>query len=203
MIVDVAYRLFPETDLPGMVADARRAVAWLKNHAADLEIQCDRIVLAGGSAGGHLALLAAYTHDDPTLTPAELAGSDPRVCAVVSLYGLADLAALYHHTGQQKSCRPDDPRPDWEAPPPPWMLRLFGPDAGRLELHMWRRPAGSIGWSAGPPASSPTATPSCHRSTTSTLAAHPPCCSTANTTRWPRSPPCGSCTGGWSRRVCP
>ena len=87
----------------------------MKHHAADLQIQPDRIVLAGGSAGGHLALLAAYAPDDPTLTPAELAGSDPRVCAVVSLYGQADLAAHYHHTGQHKSCRPDDPRPDWDA----------------------------------------------------------------------------------------
>ena len=35
--------------------------------------------------------MAAYAPDDPTLTPAELAGSDPSVCGVVSLYGQADL----------------------------------------------------------------------------------------------------------------
>ena len=29
VVVDVAYRLFPETDLPGMVADAKRALAWV------------------------------------------------------------------------------------------------------------------------------------------------------------------------------
>jgi acetyl esterase/lipase len=116
VIMDVAYRLFPETDIPGMVADAKRALAWLKAHAADLDVECDRIVLARGSAGGHLALLAAYAPDDPALTPAELASSDPRVCGVVSLYGQADLAAVYDHTGQQKTCRPDDPQPDWDAP---------------------------------------------------------------------------------------
>jgi acetyl esterase/lipase len=149
VVVDVTYRLFPETDLPGMVAHAKRALAWVKHHAADLQIRPDRIVLAGGSAGAHLALLAAYAPDDPTLTPAELAGSDPSVCGVVSLYGQADLAAHYHHTGQQKSCRPDDPRPDWDAPPPPWMLRLFGPDAGRLKLHMIMAGAGRCDWLVG------------------------------------------------------
>jgi acetyl esterase/lipase len=77
VIMDVAYRLFPETDIPGMVADAKRALAWLKAHAADLDVECDRIVLARGSAGGHLALLAAYAPDDPALTPAELGSSDP------------------------------------------------------------------------------------------------------------------------------
>ena len=148
VVVDVAYRLFPETDLPGMVADAKRAVAWLKNHAADLQIQPDRIVLAGGSAGGHLALLAAYTPDDPTLTPAELAGSDPGVRGVVSLYGQADLAAVYDHTSQQKTCRPEDPQPDWEAPPPPWMARLFGSNAPRLGLQRMVA-AGRLDWLVG------------------------------------------------------
>jgi acetyl esterase/lipase len=145
VIVDVAYRLFPETDLPGMVADAKRAVAWVKHHAADLQIQPDRVVVAGGSAGAHLVLLAAYAPDDPALTPAELADSDPRVCGIVSLYGQADLAAMYYHLRQHKSCRPDDPQPDWDAPPPPWMARLFGPDVGRLHLV----PASRCDWLVG------------------------------------------------------
>jgi acetyl esterase/lipase len=147
VVVDVAYRLFPETDLPGMVADAKRALAWLQHHAADLDVDPGRVVLAGGSAGGHLALLAAYAPEDPALTPAELAGSDPRLCGVVSLYGQADLAAHYDHTSQQKTCRPDDPQPDWDAPPPPWMARLFGPDASRLKLHL--APAGRCDWLVG------------------------------------------------------
>jgi acetyl esterase/lipase len=148
VIMDVAYRLFPETNLPGMVADTKLALAWLSTHAADLQIRPDRIVLVGGSAGGHLALLAAYTSDDPTLTPAELVGSDLRVCGVVSLYGQADLAAHYNHTDQQKVCRSDDPQADWDAPPPPWMMRLFGPDAARLGLqHM--TVAGRCDWLVG------------------------------------------------------
>jgi acetyl esterase/lipase len=145
VIVDVAHRLFPETDLPGMLADTKRALTWVKHHAADLDVDRDRIVVAGGSSGGHLALLAAYTHDDPALTPAELAGSDPQVCGVVSLYGQADLAAHYYHTRQDKSCRPDDPQPDWDAPPPPWARRLFGPDVGRLQLV----PASRLDWLVG------------------------------------------------------
>ena len=145
VIVDVAYRLYPETDLPGMVADTKRAVAWVQDHAADLQVRPDRIVLAGGSSGGHLALLAASTHDDPILTPAELAGSDQQVCAVVSLYGQADLAAHYDHTDQAKWCRPDDPQPDWDAPPPAWMARLFGPDVDRLKLV----PASRLDWLVG------------------------------------------------------
>jgi acetyl esterase/lipase len=128
-----------------MLADTKRALAWVKHHAAELEVRPDRVVVAGGSSGGHLALLAAYTHDDPILTPAELASSDQQVCGVVSLYGQADLAAHYDHTDQAKWCRPDDPQPDWDAPPPAWMARLFGPDVGRLKLV----PASRLDWLVG------------------------------------------------------
>ena len=36
VIVDVAYRLFPETDVPGMVGDAKRAVAWVRRRLRSL-----------------------------------------------------------------------------------------------------------------------------------------------------------------------
>ena len=126
VVVDVAYRLFPEADVPGMVGDAKRAVAWVREHATELAVDRDRIVLAGGSAGGHLSLLAAYGPAEPALTPPELAGSDLRVRAVVSLYGPASVDALYWHTSQDKYCRQDDRQPDWTAPPSRALVRLFG-----------------------------------------------------------------------------
>jgi len=41
------------------VEDAKAAVRWLREHAADFQIDPDRIVAAGGSAGGHLAACTA------------------------------------------------------------------------------------------------------------------------------------------------
>lgn len=134
VVVDVAYRLFPETDVPGMASDVLRAVHWVRGHAVELGCDPDRIVLAGGSAGGHLALLAAYGHGDPGLSPAELRGADLRVCAVASLYGQVSLEAMYDHTSQRTSCHADDPRPDWTAPPSKGLVRMFGDDAVRLRL---------------------------------------------------------------------
>jgi acetyl esterase/lipase len=147
-VVDVAYRLFPDPDVVGMVADAKRAVAWVRAHAADLGVDPGRIVLAGGSAGGHLSLLAAYGHDAPGLTPPELTGSDLRVCAVVSLYGEAGLDAMYWHTSQDRVCHPDDRQPDWTAPPPRALVRLFGDNAARLRLQFTTY-AGRADWLVG------------------------------------------------------
>ncbi len=41
------------------VADAKSAVRWVREHAAELKIDPDKIVVSGGSAGGHLAASTA------------------------------------------------------------------------------------------------------------------------------------------------
>jgi acetyl esterase/lipase len=102
VIMDVAYRLCPEVDIYGMAGDVKRAVAWMKANAASYQINPERVVLAGASAGGHLALLAAYTPDHPLLTPPDVQRSDLSVRAVVSYYGPTDLRACYQRTGQAR-----------------------------------------------------------------------------------------------------
>jgi acetyl esterase/lipase len=101
-VMDIAYRLLPEVDIYGMVGDVKRAVAWMKANADDYDVDPEMIVLGGGSAGGHLALLAAYTPEHPELTPEELDGVDLSVRGVVSYYPPTDLLALYQHTDQRK-----------------------------------------------------------------------------------------------------
>ncbi len=99
VIVDVAYRLCPEADWRGMLADAKHAVAWTKAQAERYGFDPERVVLAGGSAGGHLALLAAYTAGDAALTPEDLQGADLAVRGVVSWYGPTDMRVYYEHAG--------------------------------------------------------------------------------------------------------
>lgn len=94
VVLDVAYTLAPKAQLLPMLADVKRAVAWMKENAAAYGVNPQRIVLAGGSAGGHLALLAAYTANRPDLRPADVR-SDTAVHGVISYYGVGDLAALH------------------------------------------------------------------------------------------------------------
>ena len=100
--MDVAYRLFPEVGVLDMVCDVKRAVAWMKAHAREYAVDPRRIVLGGGSAGGHISLLAAFAPQHPRMTPEELQDMDLSVRAVVSCYGPTDLAACYEHTGQSR-----------------------------------------------------------------------------------------------------
>lgn len=128
VIMDVAYRLSPETDMMGMVNDVKRAIVWMKENARTYGVNPNTVVVGGGSAGGHLALLTAYTANNPQFTPNELTGKDISVCGVVSLYGPTDLAAMYYHTNQQITTRSTPGRPKKAMPVqlPEWLIKKMG-----------------------------------------------------------------------------
>jgi acetyl esterase/lipase len=104
--MDVAYRLFPETDMLGMVGDTKRAIAWMKAHGPDYGVNPERVVVGGASSGGSLALLAAYAPADEALTPNDVRDVDLSVRAVISCYGPADARACYYYTQQDQSRSP-------------------------------------------------------------------------------------------------
>lgn len=132
VIMDVAYRLFPETDMTGMVHDVYRAIAWMKDHAIDYKIRTDRIVIGGASAGGHLSLLAAY-NKGASLIPPELQDRDLSVHAVISEYGPSDLLVTYYHTGQQITTA-KKPEKEKAKPAPQWVQNMMGKNYHRLGM---------------------------------------------------------------------
>jgi acetyl esterase/lipase len=97
VVMDVAYRLCYETDIAGMTADVFRAIAWMKANSGLYGVNPDRIILIGASAGGQIALLAAYARPDSNLIPDELNKQDLSVHAVVSYYGPPDMLTVRSH----------------------------------------------------------------------------------------------------------
>lgn len=101
VVFDVEYRLANSTQhFPAQLEDVYSAIVWVKNHAAEYHIDPARIALMGRSAGGQLALLAAYTANDAPPPSDSGAMPDTRVRAVISFYGPTDLAWDYTHPGR-------------------------------------------------------------------------------------------------------
>jgi len=92
-ILDINYTLYPEGDIPTMIAEVKEAILWIKAHSREYGLDPERVVLMGGSAGGHLALLAAYTADDPSLPPLSGEG-DTSARGVVAFYPPTDSSPL-------------------------------------------------------------------------------------------------------------
>lgn len=89
--VAINYRLAPRDKFPAQVVDVKRAIAWIKEHIAEYGGDPDYVAITGGSAGGHLAALAALTPDDVTLQPG-FEEADTSVQLAVPHYGVYDMA---------------------------------------------------------------------------------------------------------------
>jgi acetyl esterase/lipase len=146
VIMDVAYRLSPETGLMGMINDVKRAILWMKEHADVYNIDPGCIVIGGGSAGGHLALMAAYTANNSRFTATELIGKDDKVSAVISLYGTNDLKTLYYHTNQHLTTRsvPGRARKAVPTKMPGWIIKRLGENFHRLGFDKGFENAGAL-----------------------------------------------------------
>lgn len=131
VVMDAAHRSCPETDLIGMVGDVHRAVAWIKANADRYGIDPERVVVMGGSSGAHIALLAAYAPHEPKLVPPELDGADTSVMAVVSWYGIPEMASAVERWLGQESAT---------SSPPVWDRKEPGKVANLLNVLMMRRP---------------------------------------------------------------
>jgi acetyl esterase/lipase len=79
---------------PNLYLDVATAVDRLRSEAARLGIDTERSVLAGHSAGGHLALWAASRTRLPAGGPLQPSGEPLPVRGVVSIAGVGDLAAF-------------------------------------------------------------------------------------------------------------
>ena len=95
-VVTVDYRVGKEAPAPAAIGDVRCAMAWVKANAAKYNFDLTRVVVYGASAGGHLALMAAYapaSFNPPGCT------DQPKVAAVLDFYGPTNLAEAINQHG--------------------------------------------------------------------------------------------------------
>jgi acetyl esterase/lipase len=88
--VSINYRLGPRASWPDPIVDVKRAIAWIREHIVEYGGDPNFLVVTGGSAGGHLASLAALSPNDPEYQPG-FEDVDTSVDACVPLYGVYDL----------------------------------------------------------------------------------------------------------------
>lgn len=98
-VFDIDYRLTPQATWTDEVGDVKCALGWVATHADEYHLDPARISTMGDSAGGNLAMLAAYTSGDPALPPS-CPAPIVAVRSVISLFGPTDLTRLYHEVGE-------------------------------------------------------------------------------------------------------
>lgn len=95
VVVSCNYVLGPKTKegvWPQNIADCREAVRWVRAHAKELGVNPDRIAVAGGSAGGYLALMVGLSDDKTGPGGDPKATVSAKVAAVIDLYGVVNFS---------------------------------------------------------------------------------------------------------------
>ena len=88
--LSIEYRTSPQHRWPAQILDVKSAIAWARANVADYGGDPNFIAVAGCSAGGHLASLAALTPNEPQWQSHLPIDADTSVDAVVSMYGRYD-----------------------------------------------------------------------------------------------------------------
>lgn len=95
VVVSCNYVLGPKTKegvWPQNIADCRNAVRWVRAHAKELGVNSDKIAVAGGSAGGYLALMVGLSDDKTGPGGDPAAKHSAKVSAVIDMYGVVNFS---------------------------------------------------------------------------------------------------------------
>ncbi|WP_241138906.1 alpha/beta hydrolase fold domain-containing protein [Bacillus mycoides] len=94
-VFDVQYRMPPQAGWKDEVADIKSALGWVLQNADTYQIDPNKINVMGESAGGNLAMLAAYSMGEEQL-PASTNVPEVHVNSIINMYGPADMTMLYN-----------------------------------------------------------------------------------------------------------
>ncbi|MYQ36783.1 Acetyl esterase/lipase [Streptomyces sp. LamerLS-316] len=107
--ISANYRLKPHVRHPDHLIDLKKTIAWAREHAQEYGADPSTLFVAGSSAGGHMASIAALTPNDPAFQP----GFEDAETSVSGAIILNGFLGSYWDQGPESSplghARPDAP----------------------------------------------------------------------------------------------
>jgi acetyl esterase/lipase len=95
-VASVDYRLSTQSKFPAQIHDLKAAIRFLRRHSIEWSVSSEKIVIAGDSAGGHLAALVGVSNGNHELEGD--IGNDRAqssdVQGIISFYGGANLTTI-------------------------------------------------------------------------------------------------------------
>jgi acetyl esterase/lipase len=97
-IVSINYRLTSEKSWPAQIHDCKAALRWVKANGKKYHLDAERIVVWGGSAGGHLVAFLGTTQNHPDLDGKLGSHTDQStsVKGVINFFGPTDFLVMNH-----------------------------------------------------------------------------------------------------------
>ena len=95
-LASVDYRLSVEAKFPAQIHDIKAAIRYLRANAIKHGYRADKIIVAGSSAGGHLAVLAGVTNNDRELegNVGKYTQTSSSIQAILDYYGPTNFTTI-------------------------------------------------------------------------------------------------------------
>jgi acetyl esterase/lipase len=93
-VVNVEYRLAKISLAPAAVQDSLCALRWVYRNGKEYNVDINRLVLMGNSAGGHLALTTGMIPASASLDSLCPGTEELKVAAIINWYGITDVNEL-------------------------------------------------------------------------------------------------------------
>lgn len=113
VVAIVEYRGTEIAPFPAQARDAKTAVRWLREHAAEYHVDVDRMAMWGDSSGGHTTLMTYATgtggvQDDPAFSD-ESVDEELGLCAFVDYYGPTHIGRMNEYPSIQDHLEASSP----------------------------------------------------------------------------------------------
>jgi acetyl esterase/lipase len=90
-VANIEYRLTSQATAPAAIEDTRCALIYLIKNANALHLDPNKIIIMGGSAGGHLALMGGLLQNNHIFDTNCMGVENINVAAIIDKYGIADV----------------------------------------------------------------------------------------------------------------
>ncbi|MEY3499526.1 MAG: hypothetical protein RL308_1195 [Bacteroidota bacterium] len=90
-VANMEYRMSGQAKAPAAIEDTRCLLIYLIENAKKLNIDPNKIIIMGGSAGGHLALMGGLLANDHRFDTNCLGTENIKVAAIIDKYGIMDV----------------------------------------------------------------------------------------------------------------
>lgn len=90
-VANMEYRLSGQAKAPAAIEDTRCMLIYIIQNAKKLNIDVNKIIIMGGSAGGHLALMGGLLANDHRFDTNCLGIENIKVAAIIDKYGIMDV----------------------------------------------------------------------------------------------------------------
>lgn len=94
VVASIEYRHAPLSKFPAPIQDCKLAIRWLRAHAAQYNIDVNRVGVLGNSAGGYLSAFMGVLNDNREFDVGDFLDQSSNVLCAADIFGISELMSI-------------------------------------------------------------------------------------------------------------